>query len=203
MLQGLEVVDCSRRIAGAYCSHLFADAGARVVVVEPPGGHPLRTWTATGADLAGRDGALFRFLAAGWASTVTADGLPTDAVLAGAHLLVETGEVDVAAVRTRHPHLVVVSITPYGRTGPHADRPAAEFTVQAESGSIAYRGLPNGIPVPGRRAGQRVVVGCVRGGRGAGALAGAGAAAPATTSTSRCSRCWPWPRRPTPTSCTR
>jgi crotonobetainyl-CoA:carnitine CoA-transferase CaiB-like acyl-CoA transferase len=153
MLQGLEVVDCSRRIAGAYCSKLFADARARVLLVEPPGGHPLRTWTATGADLGGRDGALFRFLAAGAGSTVTGDGLPTDEILAGAHLLVETGTVDVAAVRARHPHLVVVSITPFGRTGPYADRPAAEFTIQAEAGSIAYRGLPDGVPY---QAGGRV-----------------------------------------------
>jgi crotonobetainyl-CoA:carnitine CoA-transferase CaiB-like acyl-CoA transferase len=153
VLEGLEVVDCSRRIAGAYCSHLFADAGARVLLVEPPGGHPLRTWTATGADRGGRDGALFRALYAGAGSTVTDDGLPTDAHLDAAHLLVETGEVDVAAVRTRHPHLVVVSLTPYGRSGPYADRPAAEFTVQAESGSIAYRGLPNGVPY---QAGGRV-----------------------------------------------
>jgi crotonobetainyl-CoA:carnitine CoA-transferase CaiB-like acyl-CoA transferase len=153
VLEGLEVVDCSRRIAGAYCSHLFADAGARVLLVEGSGGHPLRTWTATGADLGGRDGALFRFLAAGCQSTVTTDGLPSDEVLAAAHLLVETGEVDVAAVRARHPHLVVVSITPYGRTGPYADRPAAELTIQAESGSIAYRGLPNGVPY---QAGGRV-----------------------------------------------
>jgi crotonobetainyl-CoA:carnitine CoA-transferase CaiB-like acyl-CoA transferase len=148
-LAGLEVVDCSTRIAGAYCSKLFADAGARVVMAEPDGGHPLRRWSATGADLGGRDGALFRFLAAGKESAV---GAP-DPLLAGTHLLVESGAVDVADVRRRFPHLVVVSITPYGRTGPYADRPAADLTIQAEAGSIAYRGLPDGVPY---QAGGRI-----------------------------------------------
>ena len=54
-----------------------------------------------------------------------------------------------------HPGLVVLSITPFGRTGPYAGRAAAEFTVQAESGSIATRGLPRAAD-HGRRAHHRV-----------------------------------------------
>ena len=57
-LSDLRVVDCSGGIAGGYCSKLFADAGADVVKVEAPEGDPLRRWSATGADLGGRDGAL-------------------------------------------------------------------------------------------------------------------------------------------------
>src|SRR5258708_38725685 len=60
-LSDLRVIDCSGGIAGGYCSKLFADAGADVVKVEPPEGDPLRRWSATGADLGGRGGALFRF----------------------------------------------------------------------------------------------------------------------------------------------
>ena len=40
-----------------------------------------------------------------------------------------------------HPSLVILSITPYGLTGPWSDRLATEFTLQAESGSIGMRGL--------------------------------------------------------------
>jgi crotonobetainyl-CoA:carnitine CoA-transferase CaiB-like acyl-CoA transferase len=40
----------------------------------------------------------------------------------------------------QHPGLVLLSITPFGRRGPWAGRPATEFTIQAESGSIATRG---------------------------------------------------------------
>ncbi|HSG00682.1 MAG TPA: CoA transferase, partial [Vicinamibacterales bacterium] len=48
---------------------------------------------------------------------------------------------DVARRRAAHPALVVLSITPYGRSGPWAGRLATEFTLQAESGSIGIRGL--------------------------------------------------------------
>jgi len=42
--------------------------------------------------------------------------------------------------------LVVVSISPYGRRGPWAARPSTDFVIQAESGCIAGRGVPNGEP---------------------------------------------------------
>ena len=38
---------------------------------------------------------------------------------------------DVGELRAGHPSVVVVSITPYGTTGPWADRRATEFTLQA------------------------------------------------------------------------
>ena len=57
------VVDLSTGIAGAYCTKLLADGGADVVLAEPPDGHPLRRWSATGAELdPGEDGALFAHL---------------------------------------------------------------------------------------------------------------------------------------------
>ena len=42
-LAGLRVIDLSTGITGAYASKLFADAGADVVKLEPPGGDPLLT----------------------------------------------------------------------------------------------------------------------------------------------------------------
>ncbi len=48
---------------------------------------------------------------------------------------------------------MVCSITPYGLTGPYAGRPATEFTVQAECGSIAGRGMLDRPPV---QAGGRI-----------------------------------------------
>jgi crotonobetainyl-CoA:carnitine CoA-transferase CaiB-like acyl-CoA transferase len=52
----------------------------------------------------------------------------------------------VASWRDRRPALVVLSITPFGRTGPWRDRPSTAFTLQAESGSIASRGHPDQTP---------------------------------------------------------
>ena len=45
-LDGYVVVDLSAGIAGGYCTKLLADAGARVIKVEPPEGDWLRRWSA-------------------------------------------------------------------------------------------------------------------------------------------------------------
>jgi len=161
-LRGIRVLDFSTQIAGPYCSKLLTDAGAEVVKVETTAGDSLRGWSATNADLGEHDSALFKFLNAGKESVVGAATDPhVEALLANADLVIEahglesdTGErLDVAALRSRHPALVVLSITPYGLTGPWADRLATEFTLQAEGGSIAVRGLLGATPF---QAGGRI-----------------------------------------------
>lgn len=168
-LAGLRVVDLSAEIAGPYCTKLLADAGADVVKLEPPGGDPLRRWTASGAAIpAGEDGALFQFLNASKRSAVadlaTAAGRElVAAVAATADIVVESFApgalaalgLDFDALAARNPVLSLVSITPWGRSGPWADRPATEFTLQAATGSIAYRGLWDRVPVAaGGRLGE-------------------------------------------------
>ena len=149
-LAGIRVLDFSSQIAGPYCTKLLVDGGAEVIKVEPPDGDPLRRWSATGADLRGEDSALFTFLNAGKQSVVgTAADPHVAALVAEADLVVEAhglesdgGErLDVERLRAEHPALVVLSITPYGLTGPWARRLATEFTLQAEAGSIGLRGV--------------------------------------------------------------
>jgi crotonobetainyl-CoA:carnitine CoA-transferase CaiB-like acyl-CoA transferase len=161
-LTGIRVLDFSGQIAGPYCSKLLLDAGAEVIKIEPPEGDSLRGWSATGADLRGQESALFSFLNAGKQSVVGAAADPhVAALLAEADLVIEahglesdTGErLDVARLRAAHPALVVLSITPYGLTGPWAERQATEFTLQAESGSIGMRGLMGQEPF---QAGGRI-----------------------------------------------
>jgi crotonobetainyl-CoA:carnitine CoA-transferase CaiB-like acyl-CoA transferase len=147
-LKGIRVVDHSTGIAGPYASKLFADAGADVIKLESPGGDPLRAWSATGAKLEGADGALFRYLNASKRSVVGTLASEADLV-ASADLLIEDGAPDALdreALRARHPGLVLLSITPFGLTGPMAGRPATDFTIQAESGSIGARGRPGAEP---------------------------------------------------------
>ncbi len=149
-LAELRVVDLSRGVGGAYASKLFADAGADVVIVEPPAGSPLR-WVSDHGTLPadGPDGALFRFLAAGKRSLVGELGDPTvDELIAGADVVIEdfpAGVAEAAGLLDR-PGLVVVSLTAFGR-GPYQDRPANDFIAQAVAGSIAARGLPEREPI--------------------------------------------------------
>jgi len=161
-LAGIRVLDFSHQIAGPYCSKLFVDGGAEVIKVEPAEGDSLRRWSSTGADLRGHDSAFFTFLNAGKQSVVgTVDDAHVQALLAEADLVIEahgletdTGpRLDVARLRAAHPALVVLSITPYGLTGPWAERRATEFTLQAECGSIGMRGLMGEQPI---QAGGRI-----------------------------------------------
>jgi len=171
----LTVLDLSTEIAGAYCTKLLVDAGAQVIKVESPeGGDPLRRWTASGAPLAeDEDGALFRYLNAGKRSIALDLESPGDRetllALAGhADLVVESFEpgtlgrlhLDLPALQGRRPQLSLVSLSPWGGTGPWARRPATEFTLQAATGSTAYRGLPDRKPVAaGGRIGEWIA-GC-------------------------------------------
>ncbi len=166
---GLRILDLSSEIAGPYASKLFADAGADVVKVEPPGGDPLRGWTASGQPLAdGEDGALFQYLNA-CKRGVVADfetGPGVDLVLdlvEGADLVIESFEPGGAearglgwqAIHPRSPACSLVSISPWGGDGPYARRPATEFTLQAATGSTAHRGIPSRGPVgAGGRLGE-------------------------------------------------
>ena len=156
-LQGVQVVDLTTGIAGPYCTKLFVDAGAEVVKIEPQGGDPLRSYAATVALAPGEDGVLFRYLNAGKKSIVLRpEDARLDPLLAGADLIIHdltVGSIDVDAVRARHPHLVIVSITPFGLSGPLAGRAATDLTLQAESGAIKFKGAPDRPPV---QAGGRI-----------------------------------------------
>ncbi len=170
-LAGVRVVDLSTEIAGPYCTKLLVDAGAEVIKVESAAGDPLRRWTASGTALADdEDGALFQYLNAGKRSIVgDLDTNPgRELVLGltdGADLLIESypaGErdrlgLDFATLHAQNPALSLISITPWGGTGPWANRPSTEFTLQAATGSVAYRGLPDRKPVAaGGRLGEWV-----------------------------------------------
>jgi crotonobetainyl-CoA:carnitine CoA-transferase CaiB-like acyl-CoA transferase len=146
-LDGLRVVDCSAGIAGAYCTKLLVDAGADVVIVEPPTGHPLRD--------RGQTGALFGFLHTGKRS-VTAEARaslpsgPTAALVASADVVVvDTAPPDrsAATLASTHPDLIVVSLSPFGLYGPWSERVASDLTLQALCSSIAGRGERHGSPV--------------------------------------------------------
>lgn len=79
-----------------------------------------------------------------------------EALIVSADVFVDSlgpGALDREALLRRAPHLVIVALSPYGLTGPYRDRPATEFTIQAESGTLALRGRPDQPPI---QAGGRV-----------------------------------------------
>ena len=151
-LTGLRVVDLSTGIPGGYCSKLLADAGADVIKVEPPEGDTLRDYS---------DGVLFEFLNTSKRSIVLDLGFGDDhgndddratllALYATADLVIESFEpgviesldLGVDALESCNPRATMLSISNFGRGGPWTNRPASEFTLLAQAGSTATRGLP-------------------------------------------------------------
>jgi len=167
-LAGLRVVEIASEISGPYAGKLLVDAGAEVIKVEPPGGDPMRRWTASGHPITGdEDGALFQYLNASKKSVLL--DLESDAgradlirLASASDLLIEDlgpgGLADLglaAAIQNARPELSIVSLSAWGGEGPDARRPATEFTQQAAAGSIAYRGLRDRAPVAaGGRLGE-------------------------------------------------
>mgnify|MGYP006117587671 CR=1 FL=1 len=171
---GLRILDLSTEIAGPFATRLLADTGAEIIKVESPDGDPLRRMK-TSAVLglseplaAGEDGALFQWLNASKQSVVL--DLETDsgraslrAIYAEVDVVLENFEpgwlasqdLGLEAIQRANPTASLVSISPYGQDGPWSRRPATEFTLQAESGSLSGRGYPDLGPVyAGGRLGE-------------------------------------------------
>ncbi|HEV8658021.1 MAG TPA: CoA transferase, partial [Thermoanaerobaculia bacterium] len=124
---------------------VLADLGADVVKVEPPGGDPSRSqqplfWIAANAgkrsitiDLESDSGkSLFRKLAS------------------NADFIVESfppGTLSYETLRAENPKLIMVSITPFGQSGPYADFQASDIEIMALSGAMSLAGEEGGEPM--------------------------------------------------------
>ena len=141
---------------GELCGRLLSDLGAEVIRVEPPAGSPSRAmaprdgdhslfWTFRNAgklgvaleldDVAERD-RLHELLGHSDVALTSAEPGTLDG----------TG-LDAAELAERHPHLIVVSITAYGRTGPYAGRDVPDAVIEATGGMAFKAGTHEGGPI--------------------------------------------------------
>jgi len=158
---GLRILDLTSDLAGPYATKLFVDAGAEVIKIEAPGGDPMRRWTASKRELADDEPSpLFQYLNAGKKSLVldprdAQDRARFNAFAERAAIVIEDwgpGELESRGLSPEdwleaNPRLAVVRISPWGQEGPWAEYPANDFTLQAASGSVEYRGLPDREPI--------------------------------------------------------
>ena len=142
------MLDLTTTLGGAYASHLLSSGGVDVTRVDPPGGHPLRAWSATGADIpADGSGPLFQWLAGGQHAVTVDPASPADvgelltwAATFDVVLWSPGAVVDLDELERAVPDVTIVTITHFGLHGPWAGRAATEFTLQALSGAPALRG---------------------------------------------------------------
>ncbi len=162
-LEGIEVVELGGQVSAPFCGKLFADYGANVVKVEAPGtGDPSRGWGPFPGDEFNREkSGLFHALNTNKKSVTLDVHEPADrekvrALIARADVLIENNtpgqmrqwSLDYAALRELNPGLVMISITPFGQTGPYADWNATDLNAYHASGaSSRYCGQPEEAPL--------------------------------------------------------
>jgi crotonobetainyl-CoA:carnitine CoA-transferase CaiB-like acyl-CoA transferase len=177
LLKGFRLLDLTDE-KGALCGKMFADLGAEVIKVEPPGGCSTRRIPPYLEDKADADHCLYSIAYhAGkksvTANLATADGRALVADLA-AHcdFLVESHPLgyldsiglDYDALAKRNPRLIYASITPFGDTGPGKDYQWADIITWAAGGMMYLMGeegkppLQMSLPQAGLHAGAEASV---------------------------------------------
>ena len=134
-LEGIRVIELGQRVSAPYCAKLFADYGADVIKVEPPEGDAARQWGPFPGDVPHPEkSGLYQFLNTNKRS-ITLDVTSADGrarlleLLRSADVLIENNRpgrmrewgLDYDALCALNRKLVMISITPYGQTGPYRD----------------------------------------------------------------------------------
>ena len=135
-------------VSAPFCAKVLAELGADVIKVEPPDGDPARRRGPFPDGVAHPEiSGLFLFANLGKRS-ITLD-TASDAGLGQLHRLLESADVFVEnqpyaglhkagisaeQLAKRHPHLITVSISPYGRTGDYREYSGYDLQVNALSG---------------------------------------------------------------------
>ncbi len=155
-LEGVLVVSIEQAVAAPFATSRLADAGARVVKIERPGGDFARAYDR----VAGGECAWFVWLNRGKESVVLDFKQAEDAALlrrmiGRADVFVQNlapGAAERAGfgsreLRRRHPRLITCDITGYGEEGPYREMKAYDFLIQCETGLASVTGGPDS---PGR-----------------------------------------------------
>jgi crotonobetainyl-CoA:carnitine CoA-transferase CaiB-like acyl-CoA transferase len=155
-LSDVVVLELATGVAGPYCGKLLADLGAQVIKCEPPDGDPVRREP----PLVAHDSAFFNYLNENKLGIELAAGDRRLVELAKHADIVIHGERGPGAdalegrIRAANPAAVVVSVTPYGRSGPRAGWHSSALTDWATSGYQYIAGDPARGPLalPGFQA---------------------------------------------------
>lgn len=162
-LEGIRVVELGEVVSAPYCAKLFADFGADVVKVEAPGsGDVARHWGPFPDDAPHPEkSGLYHFLNTGKRSVTIDVTVPHGRerlleLLAWADVFVENNPpawmrqhgLDYDSIRDVNADLVMISITPYGQTGPYSDWKGYDLNAFHLSGaSHRYCGRPGQAPL--------------------------------------------------------
>ncbi|MEJ6389398.1 CaiB/BaiF CoA transferase family protein [Gymnodinialimonas ulvae] len=163
-LDGLIVLDLSRILAGPTCTQALGDLGATIIKIEhPERGDDTRGWGppfANGSDGTPTDLSSYFMctnrnkLSVG-VDIATPEGQETIRnIAARADVVIENFKpgglekygLDFHSLLTAYPQLVYCSISGFGQTGPHREKPGYDLMAQGYSGIMALTGAKDGPP---------------------------------------------------------
>jgi len=156
-LEGVTVLEVCHFLAGPYAGLVLADLGADVIKLEDPD-RPDEARSMAPLNEAGES---LYFLALNWGKRSVGVRLASEEGRAVAADLAARADVlltnyrpgalarrglDARALAARNPRLVTCAISGFGETGPDADRPGYDYTIQAMAGVMHHAGEPDGPP---------------------------------------------------------
>ena len=161
-LAGIRVVDFGELVSAPFCARLFADFGADVIKVEPPGGDAARRLGPFPGDVPHPEKSGLFFINNTNKRSVICD-VGTAAgrerflqLLRGADVLIDNHPpaqmrswgLDYATLAAANPALVVIAITPFGQTGPFSAWQGTDLNAFHLSGAGSrYCGRPGEAPL--------------------------------------------------------
>jgi crotonobetainyl-CoA:carnitine CoA-transferase CaiB-like acyl-CoA transferase len=160
-LEGVKVVEYAGSISGQYCTKLLADLGAEVIKIEPLEGDETRDNGPFPRDLPHRErSGLFLWLNHNKMGITLNVKLPTGRkmlldLLKDTDVFVENFtsqmaedlDLDYPALEKVNGRLVLISITPFGRTGPYKNYKAYDIGACAAAGISVGIGYPDRMPL--------------------------------------------------------
>ena len=121
LLGGFRVVQIGRGLAAAVCGRLLADVGAEVTCLDPDTSTPLATFLNHGKTIApDQPGAALTT-----ADLIVSEGGPAE---------LRARQHNSDALRRHNATAALVTISPFGQTGPRANDPATDLTLFCASG---------------------------------------------------------------------
>ncbi|HEY8130431.1 MAG TPA: CoA transferase [Thermoanaerobaculia bacterium] len=149
LLKPYRVLDLTGPL-GFVAGKVFADLGADVVKIEPPGGDPPRTeqnlyWIAANA---GKRSITLDLQTDSGRQTLRRLAAKADFVLESfPPATLESWGIGYEVLSADNPKLIMVSITPFGQSGPYANFQASDLEIMALSGAMSLAGKEGGEPM--------------------------------------------------------
>jgi formyl-CoA transferase len=155
-LAGVKVVELGQLIAGPFAGKFFADFGAEVIKIEPPGGDPLRKWRKLH-----RGTSLWWYVQNRNKKSVTADLRQPEGqeivrrIARDADVVIENfrpGTLEkwglgYDALAADNPGLVMLRLSGFGQSGPYRDQTGFGAIAESMGGLRYVTGFPDRPPV--------------------------------------------------------